>query len=102
MGGKPCIRGLRVTIGTVVVGLFASGESREPILSCIAAPANPTHPDTTRASAHHAPMRVQGHIARLAPTIDPARGCRVAVIQFPAAGNQVLPGTVVHINLGHD
>ena len=31
MGGKPCIRGLRVTVGTVV-GLMASGESRERIL----------------------------------------------------------------------
>ncbi len=31
MGGKPCIRGLRVTVGTVV-GLLASGESRERIL----------------------------------------------------------------------
>ena len=28
MGGKPCIRGLHVTVGTVV-GLLASGESRE-------------------------------------------------------------------------
>lgn len=31
MGGKPCIRGLRVTVGTVV-GLIASGEPRERIL----------------------------------------------------------------------
>lgn len=31
MGGKPCIRGLRVTVGTVV-GLPASGKSRERIL----------------------------------------------------------------------
>jgi len=31
MGGKPCIRGLRVTVGTVV-GLLAAGESRERIL----------------------------------------------------------------------
>jgi uncharacterized protein (DUF433 family) len=31
MGGKPCIRGLRVTVGTVV-GLLASGESRDRIL----------------------------------------------------------------------
>lgn len=30
MGGKPCIRGLRVTVGTVV-GLLASGESRDRI-----------------------------------------------------------------------
>jgi uncharacterized protein (DUF433 family) len=32
MGGKPCIRGLRVTVGTIV-GLVASGISNEKILS---------------------------------------------------------------------
>ena len=31
MGGRPCIRGMRVTVGTVV-GLVASGHSREEIL----------------------------------------------------------------------
>ncbi len=31
MGGKPCIRGLRVTVGTVV-GLVASGYTAEDIL----------------------------------------------------------------------
>lgn len=31
MGGKPCIRGMRITVGTVV-GLLASGEPRERIL----------------------------------------------------------------------
>lgn len=31
MGGKPCIRGLRVTVGTIL-GLLASGKSRERIL----------------------------------------------------------------------
>jgi uncharacterized protein (DUF433 family) len=31
MGGKPCIRGLRVTVGTVV-GLMASGHSNAEIL----------------------------------------------------------------------
>jgi uncharacterized protein (DUF433 family) len=31
MGGKPCIRGLRVTVGTVV-GLIAAGRSNEEIL----------------------------------------------------------------------
>lgn len=31
MGGKPCIRGLRVTVG-VIVGLVAAGHSREDIL----------------------------------------------------------------------
>ncbi len=32
MGGKPCIRGMRVTVG-VIVGLIATGISREEILS---------------------------------------------------------------------
>ena len=31
MGGKPCIRGLRVTVGTVV-GLIASGHSNADVL----------------------------------------------------------------------
>ena len=31
MGGKPCIRGLRVTVGTLV-GLMASGHSNHEIL----------------------------------------------------------------------
>jgi uncharacterized protein (DUF433 family) len=31
MGGKPCIRGLRVTVGTIL-GLLASGQTRERIL----------------------------------------------------------------------
>ena len=31
MGGKPCIRGLRVTVGTVV-GLLATGRSCDEIL----------------------------------------------------------------------
>jgi uncharacterized protein (DUF433 family) len=31
MGGKPCIRGLRVTVGTLV-GLVAAGHSMEDIL----------------------------------------------------------------------
>lgn len=39
MGGKPCIRGLRVTVGTIV-GLVAAGHSQEEILRlypCLAA-----------------------------------------------------------------
>jgi uncharacterized protein (DUF433 family) len=32
MGGKPCIRGLRVTVGTIV-GLLASGRTRDEILA---------------------------------------------------------------------
>lgn len=31
MGGRPCIRGLRVTVGTIV-GLIAAGRSQEEIL----------------------------------------------------------------------
>jgi uncharacterized protein (DUF433 family) len=31
MGGKPCIRGLRVTVGTIL-GLLASGHSNDRIL----------------------------------------------------------------------
>ncbi|MFC4311760.1 DUF433 domain-containing protein [Steroidobacter flavus] len=31
MGGKPCIRGMRVTVGTIV-GLMADGQSEEEIL----------------------------------------------------------------------
>ena len=31
MGGKPCIRGLRVTVGTIL-GLLGKGKSRERIL----------------------------------------------------------------------
>ena len=31
MGGKPCIRGMRVTVGTIV-GLVASGHSQAEIL----------------------------------------------------------------------
>jgi len=32
MGGKPCIRGKRVTVGTIV-GLIASGYSKDEILA---------------------------------------------------------------------
>jgi uncharacterized protein (DUF433 family) len=31
MGGKPCIRGLRMTVGTII-GLLASGNSTDDIL----------------------------------------------------------------------
>jgi len=31
MGGRPCIRGMRVTVGTIV-GLLASGHSKDDIL----------------------------------------------------------------------
>jgi uncharacterized protein (DUF433 family) len=31
MGGKPCIRGMRVTVGTIL-GLLAAGQTREQII----------------------------------------------------------------------
>jgi len=31
MGGKPCIRGLRITVGTIV-GLVASGHTKQEII----------------------------------------------------------------------
>jgi uncharacterized protein (DUF433 family) len=31
MGGRPCIRGIRITVGTIV-GLVAAGHSRDEIL----------------------------------------------------------------------
>ena len=37
MGGKACIRGLRVTVGTVV-GLLAAGRSPEEILKSVSLP----------------------------------------------------------------
>lgn len=35
MGGKPCIRGMRVTVG-MIVGMIAVGHSREEILKLYA------------------------------------------------------------------
>jgi uncharacterized protein (DUF433 family) len=32
MGGKPCIRGIRITVGTIV-GLLAAGRSKEEVLA---------------------------------------------------------------------
>ena len=32
MGGKPCIRGMRVTVGTIV-GLLAAGKTHEDVLA---------------------------------------------------------------------
>jgi len=31
MGGKPCIRGMRVTVG-MIVGMIASGQTKEDLL----------------------------------------------------------------------
>ncbi|MEY4354550.1 MAG: hypothetical protein RLZZ609_2791 [Cyanobacteriota bacterium] len=53
MGGKPCIRGLRITVGTVV-GLIASGSSRERILQAYPQ-LEAADIDEALASPHHRP-----------------------------------------------
>lgn len=50
MGGRPCIRGLRVTVGTIV-GLVAAGHSKEEILKLYP---YLEEPDISEALAHAA------------------------------------------------
>lgn len=54
MGGKPCIRGLRVTVGTVV-GLVAAGRSDDEILRLYPY----LEADDTRESLSYAAWRVE-------------------------------------------
>ena len=54
MGGKPCIRGLRVTVGTVL-GLLASGHSEEEILRAYPY----LEPEDIRAALAYATWRVE-------------------------------------------
>ena len=54
MGGKPCIRGLRVTVGTIL-GLLASGHSVEEIL----AEYPYLEPEDIRAALTYATWRVE-------------------------------------------
>ncbi len=54
MGGKPCIRGMRVTVGTVI-GLLASGHSRENILELYPY----LEPEDIDAALQYAAWRVQ-------------------------------------------
>ena len=62
MGGKPCIRGMRVTVGTVI-GLLAAGRTTEEILQ-----AYPylEEPDIREALAYAA-WRVQENEVPLTP-----------------------------------
>ena len=54
MGGKPCIRGLRVTVGTIV-GLVANGYSTDDILN-----ASPyLQPNDIRQALTYAAWRVE-------------------------------------------
>jgi uncharacterized protein (DUF433 family) len=52
MGGRPCIRGLRVTVGTIV-GLLASGRTPEDILEAYPY----LEPDDIRAALAYAAWR---------------------------------------------
>jgi uncharacterized protein (DUF433 family) len=54
MGGKPCIRGLRVTVGTIV-GLVATGHSSEEILHLYPY----LEPDDIREALSYAAWRVE-------------------------------------------
>ncbi|MGH7320896.1 MAG: DUF433 domain-containing protein [Candidatus Rokuibacteriota bacterium] len=54
MGGKPCIRGLRVTVGTIL-GLLATGHSAEEILQAYPY----LEPDDIRAALTYATWRVE-------------------------------------------
>ena len=53
MGGRPCVRGLRVSVGTVV-GLVAAGRSNAEILSLYPY----LEPDDIRAALEYAAWRV--------------------------------------------
>jgi uncharacterized protein (DUF433 family) len=54
MGGKPCIRGLRVTVGTIL-GLLAAGRSHAEILKAYPY----LEPDDIRESLEYAAWRVE-------------------------------------------
>lgn len=54
MGGKPCIRGMRVTAGTIV-GLVASGHTTEAILRLYPY----LEPDDVREALSYAAWRVE-------------------------------------------
>jgi uncharacterized protein (DUF433 family) len=54
MGGKPCIRNMRVTVGTIV-GLFAAGRSEQEILGAYPY----LEPDDLRAALTYAAWRAE-------------------------------------------
>lgn len=54
MGGKPCIRGLRVTVGTII-GLLASGQTAEAIVALYPY----LEPADIEAALHYAAWRVE-------------------------------------------
>ncbi len=63
MGGKACLRGMRVTVG-MVVGLLASGHSRERVLDAYPY----REPEDLDAALSYAALRIQGQEEPLAVT----------------------------------
>lgn len=63
MGGKPCIRGMRVTVGTIT-GLIAAGRSREEILVLYPY----LEADDIAAALSYAAWLAEGYEADLQPT----------------------------------
>lgn len=75
MAGKPCIRGLRVTAG-MVIGLLASGQSRERILQ-----AHPYMADEMIGNA--VPVKLAEHLGKAVIGYEKMRG--------KEAGNGTVP-----------
>ena len=62
MGGKPCIRGMRVTVGTVL-GLLAAGRTEAEILDAYPY----LEPDDVKAALQYATWRVEEREVALTP-----------------------------------
>jgi uncharacterized protein (DUF433 family) len=60
MGGKPCIRGLRVTVGTII-GLLAVGKSQTEILDLYPY----VQVEDIKAALEYAAWRIEEHEAHL-------------------------------------
>jgi hypothetical protein len=59
MGGKPCIRGMRVTVGTII-GLIASGATADEILDDYSKPRRGRHRGVFAGSTDHTVTRLGG------------------------------------------
>ena len=68
MGGKPCIRGLRVTVGTIL-GLLASGTPRERILQAYPY----LEPEDLDAALAYAAWRLEEREEQLVVTLSEAQ-----------------------------
>lgn len=62
MGGRPCIRGLRLTVGTII-GLLAAKRTREEILALYPY----LEDEDITAVLHYASLQMCGYMDRLRP-----------------------------------